>query len=293
MDISFDDQHMPSNHWGCRTRRQEINITPQTNAYVNPCTDTNYSRRNCPQNWKTEHRPSSNDEKRSPSKRGRRCRRIRKDIPPQKQRPSVDVEEQSRILSLDCEMVGVGKSGSRSALARVCLLNWDHDVLFDSYIRVSETVTDYRTYVSGIRAEDINSDQAIELEECRLAVQSIVKGKILVGHALKNDLRALRLYHSWQDIRDTAKYEPFMKTRFDDGVLWPRKLKDLVKEKLNRTIQPDGREHCPIEDSAAALDLYKSVGMKWEKVMDYKISRTSAIRKQKDSFVLSSVSPAQ
>eukprot|EP00568_Trieres_chinensis_P012376 CAMPEP_0183313976 /NCGR_PEP_ID=MMETSP0160_2-20130417/47091_1 /TAXON_ID=2839 ORGANISM="Odontella Sinensis, Strain Grunow 1884" /NCGR_SAMPLE_ID=MMETSP0160_2 /ASSEMBLY_ACC=CAM_ASM_000250 /LENGTH=230 /DNA_ID=CAMNT_0025479177 /DNA_START=403 /DNA_END=1095 /DNA_ORIENTATION=- len=196
-----------------------------------------------------------------------------------KSRQGVTSEERRRFLALDCEMVGIGVNGHKSALARVVLLGWEGNVVFDSLVRVAQTVTDYRTHVSGIHDGDLTSDGALDLEECRGRVRDLVKGKILVGHALKNDLRALELRHPWHDIRDTAKYEPFMKVRFDDGVLWPRKLKELAQEKLRRAIQQEGREHCPIEDAKAAFDLYKSVRVKWEKVMDYKVNKTREIQK--------------
>jgi hypothetical protein len=47
----------------------------------------------------------------------------------------------------------------------------------------------------------------------------------------------------------------------------PRKLKDLAKEKLQREIQVAGVSHCPVEDAAAALDLYKSHRPRWEACM--------------------------
>ena len=72
-----------------------------------------------------------------------------------------------------------------------------------------------------------------------------------------------------------------MKTRFDDGILWPRKLRDLCKERLNKDIQKIGDAHCPAEDATSALDLYKSVRAKWEKTMQYKIKKTNEIMKQK------------
>lgn len=39
----------------------------------------------------------------------------------------------------------------------------------------------------------------------------LLKGRILVGHALKNDLDVLMLSHPRQMIRDTAKYRPYMR----------------------------------------------------------------------------------
>eukprot|EP00980_Cylindrotheca_fusiformis_P005068 scaffold1073_cov98-Cylindrotheca_fusiformis.AAC.7 len=185
----------------------------------------------------------------------------------------------SEYVALDCEMVGVGESGQHSSVARVTVIDWSGTVLFDQVIQQTEPVTDYRTFVSGITPQMIQ-DATISLTECQEIVTSILQGHILVGHALKNDLRALGITHPWWLTRDTAKYEPFMKVRFDDGILWPRKLKDLVHEKLQHEIQVPGRPHCPYEDAMAALDLYRTVRSKWESVMVYKIEKTKQIRQQ-------------
>lgn len=188
------------------------------------------------------------------------------------------MEEKSRYVALDCEMVGVGENGIQSAVARVTLVNWDGNILLDRYVKPDREITDYRTYVSGITEADYSNHDAIDLESCRKLVLNHLEGKVLVGHALKNDLHALGISHDWQATRDTAKYEPFMKTRFDDGVLWPRRLRDLTSEKLSREIQAPGAPHSPYEDAMAAMDLYKTVRNKWEKVMDYKIKKTAEIQ---------------
>jgi len=175
-------------------------------------------------------------------------------------------------------MVGTGIYGQRSSLARVVVIDWEYETLLDLYVRQSAKVTDHRTFVSGISEADLSSEVAVEMEDCRRQVLDVLEGKILVGHALKNDLRALGISsHPWQQVRDTAKYEPFMKVRFDDGVLWPRKLKDLAKERLGVDIQEFGKSHCPLEDARTALDLYKKTRTRWEKTMDYKIKKTMAI----------------
>ena len=144
----------------------------------------------------------------------------------------------------------------------------------------TEPVTDYRTFVSGITAE--NMSNAMDLQTCRQQVQALLQDKILVGHALKNDLHALHIQHPWQQTRDTAKYEPFMQERWgrDDGVLWPRKLRDLCRERLEWDIQTAGVAHSPYEDALAALRLYQSVRHKWEKVMAYKVQKTAEIEQQ-------------
>ena len=182
---------------------------------------------------------------------------------------------------MDCEMVGVGMGGCKSALARVTLVDWNCCVVYDKFVLPAVPVTDYRTFVSGITAADLE-ENAIDRETCRQHVRTLLQGKILVGHALKNDLHALCITHPWQDTRDTAKYEPFMKVRFvEDGILWPRKLSELCHEKLNLDIQQPGMPHSAYEDAVAALQLYKSVRPKWEKVMTYKIQKTAAIENQR------------
>lgn len=177
-------------------------------------------------------------------------------------------------------MVGVGNHGNKSSVARVTLVGWSGEVIYDELIKQEEEVVDYRTFVSGITETDLAS-AALTLEECRAQILEILEGKILVGHALKNDMKALQLSHPWFMTRDTAKYEPFMQVRFDDGVLWPRKLKELTQEKLKRDIQIPGKPHSAYEDALAALDLYRLVRRKWEKAMDYKYKKTLEIQSKK------------
>jgi len=189
-------------------------------------------------------------------------------------------EEKARYVALDCEMVGVGYHGQQSALARVTIINWDAEIVLDCFVKPEPVVVDYRTFVSGITKEDLESEYAITMDECLWLVSDMLYNKILVGHALKNDLHVLGISHPWYDTRDTAKYEPFMKMRFDNGILWPRKLKDLTKEKLGREIQLPGNAHSAFEDALAALDLYKKNRSKWEKAMEYKLNKTRQIQNQ-------------
>lgn len=188
-------------------------------------------------------------------------------------------EEQAQYVAMDCEMVGVGDHGRTSSIARVTLIDWNGNTIMDEYVRQDREVTDYRTFVSGITREHLET-ATTTLDECRCRVMVHLAGKILVGHALKNDLKALGVHHPWQRTRDTAKYESFMQVRFDDGILWPRKLRDLAHEKLHREIQVQGRSHSPHEDAMAALDLYKLVRNKFERVMEYKIQKTREIEQK-------------
>ncbi|EJK65984.1 hypothetical protein THAOC_13115 [Thalassiosira oceanica] len=181
---------------------------------------------------------------------------------------AIPLEERSQYVAIDCEMVGVGIGGKKSALARASAVGWSGEVLFDTFVRVPERVTDFRTRVSGVRARDINSrnDEAMDHEECRTAVGELLMGKKLVGHALKNDLAALMITHPREEIRDTARYKPFMRaTGRSGGKLRPRKLRDLVLENLGMKIQVEGESHCSIDDARASMELFKSVKGQWEK----------------------------
>lgn len=185
-------------------------------------------------------------------------------------------------FALDCEMVGVGPEGLDSALARVSIVNWDGQIVLDTYVRVDEPVTDYRTFISGIKEEHVTSDRAMPLDYVQNLVAGILRGKILIGHGLENDLKALCLNHPWTDIRDTAKYAPFMTkvetssilSLVDAPELRPRKLKDLAYEKLGMEIQVMGVPHSPLEDAKAAMALYKSVRSEWEKEIAKAVSQS-------------------
>jgi len=214
-----------------------------------------------------------------------KCRRKRRPRHRKREKTQLPLPEESKFVALDCEMIGIGEDGQISSIARVTVVDWDGKVLLDEYIQQEEPVTDYRTFVSGISPQDLE-DATLSLEDCRKMVLELLQDHILVGHALKNDLRALDISHPWWLTRDTAKFEPFMKVRFDDGILWPRKLKELVSEKLHQEIQIEGKPHSPYEDALAALHLYQSVRPKWESVMAYKIDKTNQIRLQQHQPLL-------
>lgn len=186
---------------------------------------------------------------------------------------SIPPEIKARYVALDCEMVGIGTDGKQSALARVSITNWDGSIVLDTFVKVPTRVTDFRTFVSGVTAKDIRStnEDAMELHACRKKVGELIKDKILIGHSLKNDFSALMLDHPKQDIRDTAKYKPFMRASGrNGGKLRPRKLRDLVKEHVGRTIQVEGEAHSSVDDANATMDLYKTVRDQWEKEIKLK-----------------------
>lgn len=186
------------------------------------------------------------------------------------------MQKKDMYFAVDCEMVGVGPEALDSALARVSITNWNNEIVLDTYVRVEEEVTDYRTFVSGIRPEHIQSSSAITLQQARSLVKNILNGKVLIGHALENDLKVLALDHPWCDVRDTAKYAPFMRTiekENGETIMRPKKLKELVWTHFQREIQVIGRSHSPVEDAVAAMDLYKMSRNEWEMKLRQEVNR--------------------
>jgi hypothetical protein len=100
-------------------------------------------------------------------------------------------------------------------------------------------------------------------------VAALLAGRLLVGHALRNDLKALLLSHPRRLIRDTATYVPLMRAAPHVGGPTAAarrgrsaKLKDLAAAHLGLTIQSG--EHSPVEDARAALLLYQRYAKEWE-----------------------------
>lgn len=177
----------------------------------------------------------------------------------------------AQYVALDCEMVGIGTGGKKSALARVSLVDWEKNVVLDSFVKVPIRVTDFRTHVSGVEPKHIKDSTAMDVEKCRELVASLLKDKILIGHALANDLKALLLTHPKLKIRDTAKYRPFQ--RFHNGKWRPRKLRDLVKENLKGKESFQEGEHDSVQDAMATMELFQLVQSAWEKEIASKINK--------------------
>lgn len=162
----------------------------------------------------------------------------------------------TRAVAMDCEMVGVGPKGEDSIVARVSIVNQFGKCVYDKYVKPTEEVTDYRTAVSGIRPENINTGE--DFKTVQKEVADILNGRILVGHALRNDLKVLFLDHPQKKIRDTQRYKPF-RQRVKNA---RPSLKLLCERLLNVQVQTS--EHCSIQDAQAAMRLYTLEKKKWE-----------------------------
>jgi len=255
--LSTDNNMKKTSISGCNSDEETTSLTSNSSAsevQTNPRREERKNRRS-----KGGKKPSNSTNNRRARKASRATSTKPHDAPMQKR---------DMYFALDCEMVGVGPEGLDSVLARLSIINWDNELVFDTYVKVEEKVTDYRTFVSGIRQEDIESDSALTLEEAQYAAFKILKGKILIGHGLENDLKVIGICHPWCDVRDTATYQPYMRQAIirkgETPMLRPRKLRDLAWETLGKQIQVMGVAHSPVEDANASMDLYKAVRAEWE-----------------------------
>ncbi|EKG13444.1 Exonuclease [Macrophomina phaseolina MS6] len=157
-----------------------------------------------------------------------------------------------KYIALDCEMVGVGPTPDQdSQLARVSIVDYHGAQLYDSYVLPKLPVTDYRTAVSGITPALLRPGHARDFAEVQRDVAGLLEGRILVGHAIKNDLSALMLSHPKRDIRDTSRHPAFRKLSMGRAPA----LKKLAKEFLGVEIQ--GGQHSSVEDARATMLLFR------------------------------------
>ncbi|KAJ9613464.1 3'-5' exonuclease [Cladophialophora chaetospira] len=181
-----------------------------------------------------------------------------------------------RYVAVDCEMVGVGPNPEReSALARVSIVNYDGDQIYDSYVLPLEPVTDYRTHVSGISPKHMNIARLFK--DVQADIAKILEDRVIIGHSIRHDLAALMLGHPLRDIRDTSRHPPYRKIA---GGSYP-KLKILASELLGVQIQVG--EHSSIEDARACMMLFRKDKSVFEREHKKKWPAQAPVQPQPDA----------
>uniref|UniRef100_A0A8C7BTH0 Apoptosis enhancing nuclease n=1 Tax=Neovison vison TaxID=452646 RepID=A0A8C7BTH0_NEOVI len=143
----------------------------------------------------------------------------------------------SKCVAIDCEMVGTGPRGRVSELARCSVVSYHGDVLYDKYVRPEMPIVDYRTRWSGITRQHMR--KAIPFQVAQKEILKLLKGKVVVGHALHNDFQALKYVHPRSQTRDTT-YVPSLLQQPGLHTRTRVSLKDLALQLLHKKIQVRG-----------------------------------------------------
>ncbi|XP_044086021.1 apoptosis-enhancing nuclease [Neovison vison] len=168
----------------------------------------------------------------------------------------------SKCVAIDCEMVGTGPRGRVSELARCSVVSYHGDVLYDKYVRPEMPIVDYRTRWSGITRQHMR--KAIPFQVAQKEILKLLKGKVVVGHALHNDFQALKYVHPRSQTRDTT-YVPSLLQQPGLHTRTRVSLKDLALQLLHKKIQVGQHGHSSVEDATTAMELYRLVEAQWER----------------------------
>ncbi|XP_075978395.1 exonuclease GOR-like isoform X3 [Anticarsia gemmatalis] len=133
-------------------------------------------------------------------------------------------------------------------LASIAVIAADGRLVYKSLVKPSSPVVDHNTRFSGIRPRDL-ARATKTLRDVQNDILGFVgTDTILIGHALDNDLRALKLLHG--AVIDTCALYPHAR-----GFPMRRSLRALSEELLGRSVQRGSAGHSPLEDARAAMDL--------------------------------------
>ncbi|XP_028922210.1 apoptosis-enhancing nuclease isoform X1 [Ornithorhynchus anatinus] len=167
-----------------------------------------------------------------------------------------------KYVAIDCEMVGTGPGGRVSELARCSVVSYHGDVLYDKYIRPESPIVHYRTRWSGITPKHMRG--ATPFQEAQKEILKLLRGKVVVGHALHNDFRVLKYFHPHHHTRDTSS-SPLLVRRAGFPAQVRPSLKSLSLQLLNKKIQMGNHGHSSVEDATTAMELYQLVQAEWER----------------------------
>ncbi|MBZ3870459.1 Interferon-stimulated 20 kDa exonuclease-like 2 [Sciurus carolinensis] len=134
-------------------------------------------------------------------------------------------------------------------------------VLYDEYILPSCHIVDYRTTWSRIFKKHMVN--ATPFKIARSQILKIILGKIVVGHAIHNDFKALQYFHPKSLTRDTSQI-PLLNRKANCPENATMSLKCLTKQLLHRDVQIGKGGHSSVEDAQVTMELYKLVEVEWE-----------------------------
>ncbi|CAB1098762.1 unnamed protein product [Ectocarpus sp. CCAP 1310/34] len=156
-----------------------------------------------------------------------------------------------QVIALDCEMCmsedPLSKERNGKELLRLSIVRGeDGEKLMDTLVRPGNPVVDWRTDIHGVAPEHLEGVMFTH-RHAQVAISRICcSHTVIIGHALNNDLTALKMKHD--RVVDTS----FLFEGSDEKFSTPS-LKDVVKVALGRHIQ-DG-SHDSVTDAKSTLEV--------------------------------------
>lgn len=158
--------------------------------------------------------------------------------------------EGSHTFALDCEFC---QAECGPVLTRVSMVNFQDEVIYDTYVKPKEEITDYVTKFSGITPEMLENVTTTAQDVQKRILELVSSSDILIGHSLESDLNVMKIKHP--NVIDTAVIY-----HHNRGPPLRPSLKWLASLHLDRLIQQGertGAGHSSVEDLRACLDLVK------------------------------------
>ncbi|KDQ12782.1 hypothetical protein BOTBODRAFT_112533, partial [Botryobasidium botryosum FD-172 SS1] len=165
-----------------------------------------------------------------------------------------------RYVSLSCQSVGIGSGGTIPMLARATVVDYRGTILLDCLVQPTQPVVSYRTTTTGFKAEHFLEDRMVPFHTVQASVAELIRGKVVVGYSLWTDFSVLGISHPALDTRDLAVYLPFRTALHTPNQIIG--LQTLIWQLMRRHIRSGYIN--PVEDSRAAIDLFRSHEEEWE-----------------------------
>jgi RNA exonuclease 1 len=157
----------------------------------------------------------------------------------------IGVNDKSKLLALDCEMIYTIEG---MELARLSVVDENLKTVLDVMVQTAE-VLDYNSRFSGITPESYEQATRLSLAQAQLRLMELMGPQtILVGHSLENDLKAM--HATYKRCIDTCILYPHPR-----GLPYKMSLQRLTREHLRRFIQEDSSGHDSVEDAKATMEL--------------------------------------
>lgn len=161
-------------------------------------------------------------------------------------------EKLPQVIAIDCEMCETqdpeSKARNARALCRISVVDaTTDDVLLDTLVKPAWPVIEHRTWINGIAAEHLE-DVQFTIQHAQAFMMALCSEEtVIVGHAVNNDLAAMRMEHYC--VADSACLFSAL-----DSPTATVGLKDLAASVLKKAMPS---KHDSVNDARAALSCVK------------------------------------